>query len=49
MGPSDQQPVATNSTHLADLFEPSSALALEFNNFESDVFAFDDGSFLWNL
>ncbi|KAJ6000594.1 hypothetical protein N7481_001003 [Penicillium waksmanii] len=49
MGPSHQLPSASNPTHLADLFEPSSALAAEFSNFESDLFALDDGSFLWNL
>lgn len=34
---------------LPDFLQNSYALAAEFNHFQSNLFTFDDGSFMWNL
>ncbi|KAJ5309600.1 uncharacterized protein N7443_002061 [Penicillium atrosanguineum] len=46
--PSDTQAQFTSTPQIPDLSQ-SSLLATEFNNFETDLFSFDDGSFMWNL
>ncbi|KAJ5121955.1 hypothetical protein N7476_005429 [Penicillium atrosanguineum] len=46
--PSGTQAQFTSTPQIPDLSQ-SSLLATEFNNFETDLFSFDDGSFMWNL
>ncbi|KAJ5586886.1 uncharacterized protein N7459_002651 [Penicillium hispanicum] len=36
-------------SQLPEFLQQSSTLADEFNNFEGDLFAFDDGAFMWNI
>ncbi|GJP92881.1 Zn2Cys6 transcription factor [Aspergillus niger] len=49
--PTTTDPGYTPSTQpqLPDFLAESSALATEFNNFRGDPFAFEDGSFAWNM
>lgn len=41
--PTDQEAI------LPGFLPPPSALAVELDNFQADLFTFDDGSFMWNL
>lgn len=34
---------------MPDLLQQSASLAAEFDTFQSDLFTFDDGSFMWNI
>lgn len=46
--PSDSQPQFPPTSQMPDLSQ-SSLLVNEFNNFETDLFSLDDGSFTWNM
>ncbi|KAJ5545837.1 hypothetical protein N7494_003422 [Penicillium frequentans] len=37
------------SPSMPDLLQQSASLAAEFDTFQSDLFTFDDGSFMWNI
>lgn len=44
-----RQRLSTPQSHVPDIVQLPHEAMTEFDNFVSDLFSFDDGSFMWNI